>query len=76
MPHDLVRTSVELRITDSLLECFAANRRVACHALSPKRGAHTTVAEHRPASHRAHLEWTPRKLIDWASASAPAPPRW
>jgi transposase len=29
------------------------------------RGQHTTAAEHMPASHRAHLQWTPAKLIDW-----------
>ena len=65
VPHALVRTTVELRVTANLVECFAANQRVACHALSHRRGAHTTVAEHMPASHRAHLEWTPQKLIDW-----------
>ena len=26
---------------------------------------HTTVAEHMPASHRAHREWTPQRLIAW-----------
>jgi hypothetical protein len=60
VPHRLVRSKVELRVTASLVECFAANQRVACHALSPRRGAHTTVAEHMPASHRAHLEWRSR----------------
>ena len=65
VPHRLVGTTVELRVTDTLVEAFQANQRVACHALSHKRGAHTTVAEHMPASHRAHLEWTPGKLIDW-----------
>ncbi|MGH8760380.1 MAG: Mu transposase domain-containing protein, partial [Burkholderiales bacterium] len=65
VPHRLVGTTVELRVTESLVECFAANQRVACHALSHKRGHHTTIAEHMPASHRAHLEWTPGKLIDW-----------
>jgi len=65
VPHRLVGTTVELRVTESLVEIFQANQRVACHALSHKRGGHTTVAEHMPASHRAHLEWTPQKLIDW-----------
>lgn len=65
VPHALVGTTVELRVTDALVECFAANQRVACHALSHQRGAHTTIAEHMPASHRAHLQWTPGKLIDW-----------
>src|SRR5450830_44293 len=65
VPHVLVRTTVELRVTASLVECFASNQRVACHALSHQRGKHTTIADHMPASHRAHLEWTPQKLIDW-----------
>jgi transposase len=65
VPHRLVGTPVELRITSALVECFAANQRVACHARSHKRGAFTTLPEHMPASHRAHLEWTPQKLIDW-----------
>jgi transposase len=65
VPHTLVRTTVELRVTTSLVECFSSNKRVACHALSHRKGHHTTIAEHMPASHRAHLEWTPQKLIDW-----------
>ena len=65
VPHRLVGSTVELRVTDSLVEIFQANQRVACHALSHQRGAHTTTPEHMPASHRAHLQWTPAKLIDW-----------
>jgi transposase len=65
VPHTLVRTTVELRASDTLLECYSSNQRVACHAVSHQRGAHTTTPEHMPASHRAHLEWTPQKLIDW-----------
>jgi transposase len=48
-----------------LVDAFAANQRVGCHALSHTRGGHTTLPEHMPTSHRAHLEWTPGKLIDW-----------
>jgi len=65
VPHRLVGTEVELRITAALVECFVANQRVACHARSHQRGAFTTLPEHMPASHRAHLQWTPQKLIDW-----------
>jgi len=52
---------------------------VAVHALSAVKGAHTTVAEHMPASHRAHLEWTPAKLIAWGErigAATAAVVRW
>jgi len=65
VPHRLVGAKVELRVTDSLLEGFVSNQRVACHAVSLVRGGFTTSADHMPASHRAHLEWSPAKLIDW-----------
>jgi transposase len=65
VPHALVGKVVDLRVTEALVECFQANQRVACHALSHRRGHFTTIALHMPASHRAHLQWTPQKLIDW-----------
>lgn len=65
VPHRLVGTKIDVRVTGSLLECFAANQRVASHALSAVRGGFSTVPDHMPASHRAHLEWTPAKLIAW-----------
>src|SRR5665647_445410 len=51
VPHALVRTSVELRVTATLVECFSSNQRVACHPLSHLRGRHTTTPDHMPASH-------------------------
>jgi transposase len=65
VPHHLVRTEVELRITATTVEIVAGNRRVAVHPYSSRKGAHTTTAEHMPASHRAHREWTPATLIAW-----------
>lgn len=65
VPHRLVRSEVELRITAATVEVFAGQQRVACHPYSPRRGAHTTLAEHMPASHRAHRDWSPQRLIAW-----------
>jgi transposase len=79
VPHRLVRQVVELRITDTVVEIYAGQQRVAVHALSRRRGGHTTVAEHMPVSHRAHLEWTPAKLIAWGErigAATAAVVRW
>ena len=66
VPHALVGHDVELRVTPSTVEVLFRNRRVASHARSSMRGAYTTVGDHMPASHRAHREWTPARLIDWA----------
>ena len=65
VPHRLVRTEVELRVTATTVEAFAGGQRVAAHAYSCLKGKHTTLPEHMPASHRAHLEWSPAKLIAW-----------
>ena len=65
VPHALVGEAVELRITAGTVEVLHSNKRVAAHALNPRKGAHTTTPEHMPASHRAHLQWTPAKLIAW-----------
>jgi hypothetical protein len=32
---------------------------------------YVTDPEHMPASHRAHLEWTPSKLIAWGTTVSP-----
>jgi transposase len=68
VPHALVGQDVELRVTRSTVEVLYRNRRVASHARSARRGGYTTVAEHMPASHRAHREWTPQRLIHWAGS--------
>jgi transposase len=65
VPHRLVRTEVELRISSTTVEAFAGQQRVAVHPYSAIRGGFTTNPEHMPASHRAHREWTPAKLIAW-----------
>ena len=33
--------------------------------MSAVHGGFTTLPDHMPASHRAHLQWTPAKLIAW-----------
>lgn len=79
VPHRLVRQQVRLRAAGGTLEIFAGAQRVAVHALNPRRGAHTTCAEHMPASHRAHLQWSPAKLVAWGErvgAAAGAVVRW
>jgi transposase len=65
VPYRLVRQEVELRITATTVEVLHRQQRVAAHVYSAVRGGFTTLAEHMPASHRAHREWTPAKLIAW-----------
>jgi len=65
VPHALVGQTLEARITRHGVELLLRGQRVAAHARSDRRGGFTTVEVHMPAAHRAHLEWTPQRLIDW-----------
>src|SRR5690606_31312539 len=62
---------VEARATAVTVEVFAKGRRVASHVRSHHKGQHTTIPEHMPKAHRAHMEWTPKRMITWASKIGP-----
>jgi transposase len=68
VPHALVRQEVELRITRGTIEILARSRRVTIHPRSYRKGYYSTIADHMPASHRAHAEWSPGKLMNWAAS--------
>lgn len=65
VPHALVGQTLEARITGHGVELLLRGQRVAAHARNDRRGGYTTVDLHMPAAHRAHLQWTPQRLIDW-----------
>jgi transposase len=71
VPHSLVRQQVDARITRHAIEILSGGRRVAAHVRNRRKGAHTTIAEHMPAAHRAHLEWSPGRLLNWAASIGP-----
>ena len=68
VPHALVGHYVWARFTASSVEVFFRGERVATHVRSYQRGTHTTIAEHMPKSHRAHAEWSPKRLIQWGES--------
>lgn len=65
VPHALVGQTLEARLTQRAVEFLLKGARVAAHVRHAQRGGFTTVAEHMPAAHRAHMEWTPERLIQW-----------
>lgn len=72
VPQALVGQTLEARITRHTVEILHRGQRVASHLRSSQRGGFTTVAAHMPAAHRAHMEWTPQRLIHWAQGIGPA----
>ena len=72
VPYQLVRQQIDVRITESAIECFLKGKRVASHKRSLRRGRHSTVKEHMPQSHRHYADWTPDRIIDWAAKTGEA----
>jgi transposase len=71
VPHALVGTKLEARVSDALVEVLHKGERVAVHARSHRRGGFTTRDDHMPAAHRAHKDWTPQRLVHWGRSIGP-----
>lgn len=67
VPHCLLKREVEIRLTAANIEVLHQGKRVALHVRSRLQGSHSTNAEHLPKAHRAHLEWTPGRFLNWAN---------
>lgn len=72
VPHRLVRQKVEVWTTAETVAVYQGHRRVASHVREYGKRRYITDAAHMPASHRAHLEWTPQRLISWARTVGPS----
>lgn len=72
VPHALVGQRLAARITATAIEVFHKGRRVAAHPRRHGGARHSTLAEHMPAAHRAHRQWSPGRFINWAGDIGPA----
>lgn len=66
VPYNLVHEVVEVRSTPTTVEILHKGSRVASHLRSRERNKAVTIHEHRPKSHREHLEWSPSRMVRWA----------
>lgn len=71
VPHPLIKRELDVRLTATTVECFLNGQRVATHPRSERKGGHSTIPEHMPKAHRAHLEWTPGRFLNRALEIGP-----
>jgi transposase len=71
VPYTLLHRELDVRYTAMSVEIFHRGQRIASHARSSKIGGHTTIDAHRPKAHQRYLEWTPERLVRWASTVGP-----
>jgi transposase len=71
VPYTMVGEEFWCRATHHTVELFHKGKRITSHVRSFVKYGYSTHPEHRPASHRAHLEWTPSRLISWGQKIGP-----
>jgi transposase len=76
VPYQLVRETIDVRLTGTTVEFVHRGQRVASHHRCYGRGRYIADPAHRPASHQRHLEWTPSRLMRWASTFGPGTERF
>jgi transposase len=71
VPHRYLSEEVWVCATASMVEIQHRGRRIALH---PRHGAKrfSTVTEHMPSSHRQHAQWSPSRILSWASKLGPS----
>jgi transposase len=71
VPHRLIHQTVDVRLSATTVEVFQRGTRLWVHRRHHHVGGFTTIAEHMPHAHRAHLEWSPSRLIRWGATVGP-----
>jgi len=66
VPHHLIKEQVEVQASSTLISVYAYGNRVSSHPRSYTPGAHSTLTEHMPQSHRAMSDWSPEHFLNWA----------
>ncbi|KXJ04828.1 Insertion sequence IS408 putative ATP-binding protein, partial [Exaiptasia diaphana] len=67
VPHQLTKSKVELHLENNCLSIYHKGERIAVHAKSFAKGAHTTITDHMPEEHKYFSDWSPAKFIDKAT---------
>jgi hypothetical protein len=71
VPYIYVQKEVMLRYTPTTVEISYKGQSIAKHLRHYTKG-YSTVAEHMPAKHQAHVKWAPERLIGWVGEAGPS----
>lgn len=75
VPYHYVGKKVEGRITSNMIEIICDGQVIASHRRSAKVGGYSTLKEHMPEKHKAHIKWTPERMIAWVGKAGPSTTR-
>lgn len=73
VPHEYIKRKVDVRVTDSTIEVFYKQARIASHRrLYGRKGQYSTVTSHMPEDHQKYLEWNGDRFRRWGSQIGPS----
>ncbi len=62
VPYSHIGSTLDIHLTDTTVEIFLAQQRLASHLRSHVRNGFTTIAEHMPPSHR-QTQWREKEFL-------------
>ena len=72
VPFEYIKRKVDVRVTDTVVEIFYKNTRLASHRrLRGRKGQYSTITEHMPADHQQYLEWNGDRFRKWGAQIGP-----
>ena len=72
VPFQYIRERVDVRLTDTTVEIYLKNERIASHRrLTGRPGQYSTVKAHMPEDHQRYLEWDGDRFRRWAKEVGP-----
>lgn len=71
VPYWFVAQTVEVKVSEQLVEIFHQHQRIACHECSRVSYRHTTLAEHMPPEHWAYKHQSKERFVAWAQQIGP-----
>ena len=72
VPYQYVRKEVFIRYTPTKVKIFHNGEQIASHLRGAKSGGYSTLEEHMPPRHKAHVEWSPERMINWVGETGPS----
>lgn len=66
-PYKYIGKKIRIIFSNSLVEIYYKQERIAIHTRIKSRYGYSTNQEHIPSFHRFVSEWSPEKFINWAA---------
>lgn len=71
VPYTFAKKELDARYSQTIVEVFYKNKRIASHPRGYQKYKHSTLKIHMPKRHQAYADWTPERILRWAEKIGP-----